>query len=79
MPALSRAARAQKLAVPTFHVPSSSTAVPFWPVSMGVPLTRIVYTTDAWVEEVSVIDWTDADAVAPCGFFACASSTGRKA
>jgi len=70
LPPLCRAARAQKLARPTFHVPLSRTAVPFWFASMGVPLIRMVYMTVACVADVSVTDWTDTDEVAPCGDFA---------
>jgi hypothetical protein len=36
------AASEQKLLSETFQTPPSSTAVPFWPASMGMPLTVIV-------------------------------------
>ena len=54
MPLFSSVSRLQKLASPTFQVPLTSTATPFWFESTGVPSSRMSYVTLAWVAEVTV-------------------------
>lgn len=62
LPPFSVASRPQKLWTPTFQVPSWYTAVPVWFFSAGVPATRIVYTTWACEDVITVTFVTCAEA-----------------
>jgi len=54
LPPFSSVSRPQKLVTPTFQVPSSYTAVPFWFFSSGVPDIRMEYVTWASEEVITV-------------------------
>ena len=62
LPPFSSVSRPQKLATPTFQVPSWSTAEPFWFFSSGVPDTRMSYVT--WASDVVIIVTLETCAVA---------------
>src|SRR3984957_3527578 len=64
LPPASSVSRPQKLARPTFQVPSCRTAVPDWPPSAVWPASTMLYPTVACVGEVTVTLVTLADASA---------------